>query len=243
MKQLAADLRAEGDQLYGVLETLSEADWARNTPFKNWTVNDVMGHLHLGDWMVVLTMTDADKYLEVRDARKKARDGGVGMNESMAGLGPDIQQGPALLAQWRDHFLKMCDAFATADPKHRVKWSGPDMGVRMAATARQMETWAHGQEVYDLQRQPREVLDRLKNIAVLGVKTFGWTFANRGLTPPGAAPYVQVGDRVNEGDTLCIIEAMKMMNQIEADKAGTIGAILLEDGEPVEFDQPMFTIV
>jgi uncharacterized protein (TIGR03084 family) len=192
MKQLAADLRAEGDQLYGVLETLSEADWARNTPFKNWTVNDVMGHLHLGDWMVVLTMTDADKYLEVRDARKKARDGGVGMNESMAGLGPDIQQGPALLAQWRDHFLKMCDAFATADPKHRVKWSGPDMGVRMAATARQMETWAHGQEVYDLQRQPREVLDRLKNIAVLGVKTFGWTFANRGLTPPGAAPYVRL---------------------------------------------------
>jgi len=59
---------------------------------------------------------------------------------------------------------------------------------------------------------------------------------------PGAAPYVQVGDRVNEGDTLCIIEAMKMMNQIEADKAGTIEAILVEDGEPVEFDQPLVVI-
>ena len=60
---------------------------------------------------------------------------------------------------------------------------------------------------------------------------------------PGSAAFVEVGQTVAPGDVLCIIEAMKMMNQIEADKAGTIGAILLEDGEPVEFDQPMFTIV
>ena len=60
---------------------------------------------------------------------------------------------------------------------------------------------------------------------------------------PDSPAFVQVGQTVAPGDVLCIIEAMKMMNQIEADKAGTIGAILLEDGEPVEFDQPMFTIV
>lgn len=60
---------------------------------------------------------------------------------------------------------------------------------------------------------------------------------------PGAPPFVQIGDRVQPGDTLCIIEAMKMMNQIEADKAGTVGAILVEDGEAVEFDQPMITII
>ena len=59
---------------------------------------------------------------------------------------------------------------------------------------------------------------------------------------PGAVPYVQVGDRVNEGDTLCIIEAMKMMNQIEADKSGKISSILVEDGSPVEFDQVLFII-
>ena len=59
---------------------------------------------------------------------------------------------------------------------------------------------------------------------------------------PGAAPYVQVGDRINEGDTLCIIEAMKMMNQIEADKSGKISAILVDNGSPVEFDQVLFTI-
>jgi acetyl-CoA carboxylase biotin carboxyl carrier protein len=59
---------------------------------------------------------------------------------------------------------------------------------------------------------------------------------------PGAAAYVQVGDRVNEGDTLCIIEAMKMMNQIEADVSGVIRSIRLQDGEPVEYGQILFVI-
>ena len=60
---------------------------------------------------------------------------------------------------------------------------------------------------------------------------------------PDAPAFVEVGKTVKVGDVLCIVEAMKMMNQIEADKAGTIGAILVEDGEAVEFDQAMITIV
>jgi acetyl-CoA carboxylase biotin carboxyl carrier protein len=60
---------------------------------------------------------------------------------------------------------------------------------------------------------------------------------------PGSPPFVQKGQHVKVGDTICIIEAMKMMNQIEADKAGVIEAILVEDGQPVEFDQPLVTIV
>ncbi|HSW70379.1 MAG TPA: acetyl-CoA carboxylase biotin carboxyl carrier protein [Gammaproteobacteria bacterium] len=59
---------------------------------------------------------------------------------------------------------------------------------------------------------------------------------------PGAKPYIEVGQQVNIGDTLCLIEAMKMFNQIEAEKAGTIRAILVESGMPVEFNQPLFTI-
>lgn len=60
---------------------------------------------------------------------------------------------------------------------------------------------------------------------------------------PGSARFAEVGSTVKIGDTVCIIEAMKMMNQIQADKAGVIESILVEDGQPVEFDQPLFTIV
>lgn len=59
---------------------------------------------------------------------------------------------------------------------------------------------------------------------------------------PGAQPFVEVGQVVKEGDTLCIIEAMKLMNEIESDVAGTVKAILVENGQPVEFGQPLFVI-
>jgi acetyl-CoA carboxylase biotin carboxyl carrier protein len=60
---------------------------------------------------------------------------------------------------------------------------------------------------------------------------------------PTSETFVEVGSSVKVGDVICIVEAMKMMNQIEADKAGTIEAILVDNGEPVEFDQPLFSIV
>lgn len=59
---------------------------------------------------------------------------------------------------------------------------------------------------------------------------------------PGASPFVEVGDTVTQGDTLCIVEAMKLMNEIEADASGTVKAILVENGQPVEFGQPLFLI-
>ncbi|WBA08494.1 acetyl-CoA carboxylase biotin carboxyl carrier protein [Salinivibrio kushneri] len=59
---------------------------------------------------------------------------------------------------------------------------------------------------------------------------------------PESSPFVEVGTQVNEGDALCIVEAMKMMNQIQADKSGVVKAILCEDGQPVEFDEPLVII-
>ena len=59
---------------------------------------------------------------------------------------------------------------------------------------------------------------------------------------PGAPSFIEVGQTVNAGDVICIVEAMKMMNQIESDQSGTVKAILVEDGEPVEFDQPLVII-
>ena len=60
---------------------------------------------------------------------------------------------------------------------------------------------------------------------------------------PSSPPFVEVGQHVKAGDVVCVVEAMKMMNQIEADHAGVVEAILVDDGEPVEFDQPLITIV
>lgn len=59
---------------------------------------------------------------------------------------------------------------------------------------------------------------------------------------PGAKPFVEVGDTVSSGDVLCIVEAMKMLNQIEADQSGTVKSILIENGQPVEFGQPLFIL-
>ena len=63
-----------------------------------------------------------------------------------------------------------------------------------------------------------------------------------GSPTPGAKPFVEIGSEVSVGQTLCIIEAMKMMNQIESDQAGRVTQILVRNGEPVEFDQPLFVI-
>jgi len=63
-----------------------------------------------------------------------------------------------------------------------------------------------------------------------------------GAPSPDAEPFVSLGQRVSEGETMCIIEAMKMFNQIEAESSGTVVAILVENGQPVEFDQPLFVI-
>ena len=59
---------------------------------------------------------------------------------------------------------------------------------------------------------------------------------------PGAPPFVEVGQQVTKGQTLCIIEAMKLLNEIESDASGTVKAILVENGQPVEYGQPLFTI-
>ena len=83
---------------------------------------------------------------------------------------------------------------------------------------------------------PAEVEEEGFQVAAPMVGTF------YAASSPGAAPYVQVGDRVKEGDTLCIIEAMKMMNQIEADVSGVIKSIRVQNGEPVEYGQTLIVI-
>ena len=87
--------------------------------------------------------------------------------------------------------------------------------------------------------QPKDEEDQVPEGELVLSPMVGTFFAASG---PGAEPFVSMGQRVGVGDTLCIIEAMKMFNQIEADVTGTVVAILVENGQPVEYDQPLFVV-
>jgi uncharacterized protein (TIGR03084 family) len=188
LAQQVADLRSEGEDLSNLLDTLTPTDWDRTTTFKDWTVYDVIAHLHFSDHMGVTTMKSGDAF-----------------NELMADMGASgltmsdytrrwLGELPAsdLVEGWRGLFAEMCDRLEAMDPDVRLTWAGPGMKPRMFTTARQMETWAHGWELYDLLGLTRQHTDRIKNIAAIGVRTFGWTFVNRNLEVPSDIPYVRL---------------------------------------------------
>jgi len=191
MMQTAIDFRDECDALYALLRPLTEADFGRKTLFKDWTVNDVLAHLHFFNYAADLTLKDGDAFMALLGSLRSAREAGeslVAATDRML----DGVKGRALLTLWHDYYQKMTDNYGAADPKQRIKWAGPDMSVRSSVTARLMETWSHGQEIYDLLGVERHDGDRIKNIVVLGVNTFGWTFSNRGEDVPADKPHLRL---------------------------------------------------
>jgi uncharacterized protein (TIGR03084 family) len=189
--QQISDLDDEADELQALLATLGDADWRRPTLFKGWTIDDIVQHLHMGDAMGLASATDPAAFdALVADIRTR-REGLSRLEETrqrLRGL-----SGTALLRRWRDVLAQLVRALAARPQDARLKWVGPDMGVRMFATARQMEIWAHAQAIYDLLDIERPAPSpRLRNIAELGVRTFGWTFRNRGLPVPAAMPHVRL---------------------------------------------------
>lgn len=189
--QQVDDFREEAQDLARLLAPLGDADWEQETTFKSWTINDVIQHLHFSDRMAFLSATDEEAYDKFRADLTTARENGGTMQSHTREMLGHIR-GQQLLKTWTEGMVKLCDALSVKSPETRFKWSGPDMGIRMFATARQMETWAHGQEIYDILGKKRVNSDRLKNVAVIGVKTYGWTFANRKLEPPGEPPYIRL---------------------------------------------------
>ncbi len=188
--QQATDLKEEGAALKEVLDRLTEEDWARPTPFKDWTVNQVIVHLHGSDKMAVLALKDPAGFAAAKADPETIRR----MMNPRAGDSPDSPPlaGRELLHIWWAYFTEMCELLGDSAPQARIPWFGPDMGAMMFTTARQMETWAHGQDIFDLFGTQRVNTARLKNIVVIGVKTYGWTFANRGMEVPGPAPYIRL---------------------------------------------------
>jgi uncharacterized protein (TIGR03084 family) len=191
MFEQPADFQAECDALYQLLAPLGEADFVRPTQFKQWTINDVLSHLHAWNWAADLSLRDPAAFAVERERLLAALGAGRALRDfEQEWL--DGSTGRALVETWRRFYPAMAERFAAADPKGRVAWAGPDMSVRSSITARLMETWAHGQEIYDLLGVVRVHTDRVKNIAVLGVKTFAWAYVNRGLPVPAAPPYVRL---------------------------------------------------
>jgi len=191
MIQQAIDFRDESDALFALLDALGDRDWARKTQFKEWTINDIVAHLHIGNHLADLSLRDGDAFTEfVRSLAAASKLGSRRLDSTHVWLSGVRNRD--LLYRWRDFYREMTDRFAIAEPKKRVKSVGPDMSVLSNITARLMETWAHGQAIFDLLGQERNVTDRIKNVAVIGINTFGWTFANRGLAVPADRPYVRL---------------------------------------------------
>jgi uncharacterized protein (TIGR03084 family) len=191
MLQESLDLRAEADELHAFLQTLAPEAWERPTAFKQWTPWDVVAHLHYFDQASLKALSGGPEFgvmqRELIDAMVSGRSLSELARVAYAGVGP-----AELTERWIATCTDMATQLGESEPKRRLPWFGPDMGVRMFTTARLMETWAHGQEIYDLVGATRTPTDRLRNIATLGVKTFGWTFVNRKLEIPGAPPYVRL---------------------------------------------------
>lgn len=188
--QQAQDFRDESSALACQLLPLTDAEFEIPTLFKGWTINNILRHLHV--WNIA-----AGKSLEGDEAFADF------MAKLMAG-GPALRfaereaaylvgvAGAELLDAWMTGFDDLATRFARTDPKLRLKWVGPDMSAISSVTARLMETWSHGQAVYDVLGVERTNADRIGNIVLLGVNTYGWAFKNRKEEPPGPMPRLRL---------------------------------------------------
>jgi len=188
---ISTDFLDEVDEFYVFLTTLEDHYWSKNTGFKEWKVRDIVGHLHFFDRISLLAVEDKEGF----ETKKKSMmsDFASGKtSEQLVEQSFNTLDSDRLMTQWIDTAQKLGEKLAKLEPKDRLPWFGPDMSVRMFTTARYMETWAHGQAIYDLTNIDRPQNDRIKSIATIGVKTFEWTFVNRKQEPPGDTPYVSL---------------------------------------------------
>lgn len=179
--QLLADLDDETTNLGKLLSGLGEeVQWERATPAHGWAVRDQISHLAYFDDVVCLALTDRPAFERLA--------------KSLRAKGPNFPDLIAVQERWRPASnlhnwfttsrARLLSILAVDDPRRRIPWFGPPMSVASAATARLMETWAHGQDVYDTFRVAHPHSLGLKSIAHLGVTTLGWAFRLNDLPVP-----------------------------------------------------------
>jgi uncharacterized protein (TIGR03084 family) len=180
MDAICDDLEAEHADLDAVVTAASPADLERPTPAAGWAVRDQISHLWFFDQRAVMAVSDAEAF----EADKVALFAPGDDPAIAAGRALD---GAELLARWRDERKAMVGVLRALDPKARIPWYGPAMGARSFATARLMETWAHGQDVADALGVTRVPTDRLRHVAHIGVGARPFSYAtNQRDLPEGA---------------------------------------------------------
>ena len=189
--QQAHDFLEEAATLAGLLENQSENVFDTVTLFKSWTINDVIGHLYMFDVAALKTLESGQAFDTFFAPISAGLNQGKTLLETQYPFLGDLR-GRALFDTWLENTEILGEAYALADPKLRVKWAGPDMSALSSITARQMETWAHGHEVFDCLGKSRVETDRIENIVILGVNTFGWSHKVQGLGVPEQRPYLKL---------------------------------------------------
>jgi uncharacterized protein (TIGR03084 family) len=182
LADLLVDLDAEYDDLRAVVGGLADTapEWDLPTPAEGWAVRDQISHLAYFDDAGRLAMVDPEAFARSVD-------------EVLAGTGDPMEVhlargrdmgGAELLDWWGSAHRAMVEAFSVADPSARVPWFGPPMGVLSFISARLMETWAHGQDVFDALGAERVTTARLRHIAHLGVRARPFSYIVRGRELP-----------------------------------------------------------
>ncbi|OBK10742.1 TIGR03084 family metal-binding protein [Mycobacterium asiaticum] len=192
---LVADLQAESDELDALVAPLTPQDWARVTPAPGWTIAHQIGHLLWTDRVALLSVTDEGGFADVLTAAGANPLGFVDAGaEEVAAMPP-----AELLADWRGTRRRLHSALLEVADGRKLPWFGPPMSATSMATARLMETWAHGLDVADALGVARPATDRLRSIAHIGVRTRDYAFFVNNLTPPSEPFLVEL--RAPSGDT------------------------------------------
>jgi uncharacterized protein (TIGR03084 family) len=180
MTALTADLAAESADLDRVLAALPDDAWSTRTPAAGWSIADQVVHLAHFDETATAAAVDPDRFRT--DAATL-----MGHGDDFTEVVTRDNRGrtPTDLLAWlrtaRAEYLRV---FAALDAGTTLPWYGPPMSAASSVTARLMETWAHGQDVVDAVGAIREPTSRLRNVAHLGVATYGWSHRVHGQEPP-----------------------------------------------------------
>jgi len=186
----AQDFLEESRAIHALIKPLDDQQLDQETGFKGWTINSIIRHLHIWNKAAHLSLVDEpafDTYL--KEAMGAIAGGSMRDFESdyLNGL-----SGQPLIEEWRAYFEAMAPDFAATDPAKRLKWAGPSMSARSSITARLMENWAHAQAIYDALGLKRENADRIRNVVMIGLNTYGWTFKVNKLEAPEPIPYLKL---------------------------------------------------